>query len=93
MPVLFSCSLLCPLAAFQAQADAVGDHGDEFTVGRLAAGIVDSVAKEGIQHINIASVPCNFDGVANRAFNAAGSRIICFCDGRVQLLGNGIDDR
>ena len=63
MVLFYSHSPLRSLAAFQTQADAVGNHGDEFAVGRLSAGVMDSVAKEGIQHIHIASVPCNFNGV------------------------------
>ena len=47
------------------QAQMVGDHRDELRIGRLALDVRHSVAEELLQHLEIAAVPGDLDGVAD----------------------------
>ena len=49
------------------EAQAVCDHGDEFTIGGLALGGVDGIAEVLLQRLQIAAVPGHLDGVADIA--------------------------
>ena len=53
------------IPVFLAEADAVGDHGNELTVGGLALGGVDGVAEIALQRLQIAPIPRHLDGVAD----------------------------
>ena len=48
--------------------------------------IIDCIAEEGVDGIHLASVPCNFDGMADGTFHAAGSGVAFFRDGRIQFF-------
>lgn len=48
----------------------IGNHGDEFAVRGLTALILYRVAEEGVERIDITSVPCNFDCVAYRSLDS-----------------------
>jgi len=50
--------------------------------------IIHGVAEEGIDSIHLASVPCNFDSVADGPFHTAGGSIAFLCDGRIEFLGD-----
>ena len=52
------------------QAQAVGDHGDELRVRRLALDVRDRVAEKLLQRLNIAAVPRDLDRVPDGALNA-----------------------
>ena len=64
--------------ALDLQTEFVRDHGDEFRVGRLATGVVDGVSKVGIQGIQIAPIPSDFNRVADGALHSGGSRLKFF---------------
>ena len=53
------------MAVLSPQTNAVGDHGHKLAVGRFAAGAVDGVAEEGVQHVHIAAIPCHLNGMAD----------------------------
>lgn len=69
------------------QAQAVGDHGDELRIRRLALDVRDRVAEKLLQRLNIAAVPCDLDRVPDfrdfrPKFRDALSR---FCEGSQPL--------
>ena len=57
------------------QAQAVGDHGDELRIRRLALDVRDRVAEKLLQRLNIAAVPCDLDRVPDGALDARGRRV------------------
>ena len=59
-----------PHALLLPQAQAVGDHGDELGIRGLALYIRHGVAEKLLQHLDIASVPCDLDGMAYGTLNA-----------------------
>ena len=73
------------------QPHLIGDHGDELTVGGLAAQVVDGVAEIRVQGIHIAPVPCHLDGVADGALHPAGGGVVFLGNLRVEALGDGVD--
>ena len=50
---------------FHLQSQLIRDHRDEFAVGGLAATALDRVAEVGIEHLDVASIPCDLDRVAD----------------------------
>ena len=71
-------------------AQFVGNHSDEFTVGGLSAAVLNGIAEIGVEHINIASVPGDFDRVADGTFDARRRGAECLGNLGVQYLRNGI---
>lgn len=53
------------LRNLERQAEPIAEHGDKFAVCGLSAGIVDGIAKIGVERIHIPSIPCHFDSVAD----------------------------
>ncbi len=49
------------------QGEAVGDHGDKLTVRGLALDIAHRVAEVLLQHLDVAAVPGDLNGVADGA--------------------------
>ena len=84
-------SVIDRLGVLQLQLELVRDERDELTIGGFALGIADRVAKEPLQSIQVASVPCHLDGVADGTFYPAGSGLECLCHLGVEDLGNGVD--
>ena len=66
-------SILGRLGGFQLELQAVGNQGDELTVGGLPLGIADGVAEEALQGVQVTPVPGHFDGVADGPLYPAGS--------------------
>ena len=66
-------SILGRLGGFQLELQAVGNQGDELTVGGLSLGIADGVAEEALQGVQVAPVPGYLDGVADGPLYPAGS--------------------
>ena len=54
-----------PGSLLPAQAEAVGNHGDEFAIGGLAFDVADRVAEKLLQHLDVAPVPGYFNGMAD----------------------------
>ena len=81
---------ICHFAGLQLQLEFIGNQGDEFRIGRFAFRIADSIAKKSLQSIQITSVPCDLDGVADGTFHTAGGGLECFCHLGVEHLGDGI---
>ena len=68
--ILPQCALLLP------QTQAVGDHGDELGIRRLALDVRHGVAEEFLQRFDIASVPCDLDGMAYGTLHTGGRRVV-----------------
>lgn len=62
------------------QTEIVGDHRDEFAVGRLAACVLDRVSEIGVERVDVTSVPCNLDRVTDREFYAGRGGRILLCN-------------
>ena len=77
---------------FVLQTEVVCDHGDEFRVGRLPAGILDGVTEKAVQHVQIAPIPSHLDGMANGTLHAGGGSAVMLGNRGIKNLGNGIDD-
>ena len=74
----------------QLQGKLVCNKGDELRVGRLAFGIGNRVAKEALEGIQIASVPGDFDGMADGPLYPAGGGVKPFGHLGIEYLGDGI---
>ena len=69
----------------------VRDKGNEFRICRLALRITDCVSEEPLQGVQVASVPGNFDCVANGSFYTGRCGLEGLCHLGVQYLGDGVD--
>ena len=67
-------------------------HGDKLGICGFPAGILNGIPEEGIQHLQVASVPCHFDGMAYRTLNARCGGAVQLGDRRIKHFCNGIDD-
>ena len=83
-------SILGRLGGFQLELQAVGNQGDELTIGGLSLGIADGVAEEALQGVQVSPVPGHFDGVADGPLYPAGSGLEGFGYLGVEDLGNGV---
>ena len=63
------------------QPHLVGNHCNEFAVGRLAPQVVDGIAEVAVEGIHIAPVPRHLNGMADGPLHAAGG-------GTVFRIGN-----
>ena len=68
----------------------VCDKGDELGIRGFSLGIGNRVPKEPLKGVQIASVPGNFDGVADGPFHTAGGGLEGLCHLGVEYLGDGI---
>ena len=70
------------------QAQLVSQHGDKLSIGGLILRSADAAAQHAVERIHPAAVPCDFNRVANGAFDLAGGRGEVGSDGGVQLFGD-----
>ena len=80
----------CCLGGLQLQLELVCNQGDEFRVRGFSLGIADGIAEKSLQSIQVASVPGDFDGMADGTLHPAGGGLECLCHLGVQYLGDGI---
>ena len=78
------------LGRLQLKLQFVSDKGDKLRIRGFSLGIADGIAEKSLQGVQIPSVPCHFDGVADGPLYAAGSGLECFGDLWVQYFCNGI---
>ena len=78
------------LAGLQLKLQFVCDQGNEFGIRGFSLGIADSIAEKSLQRIQVTTVPCHFDGVADGSFHTAGGGLECFRHLGVEYLGDGI---
>ena len=78
------------LAGLELEGQFVSDKGDEFGIRGFSLGIADRIAEKSLQSVQIASVPGDFDGVADGTLHTAGCGLECFRHLGVQYLGDGV---
>ena len=74
------------------QPQIIRYHRNKLAVGGFSAVVLNSISKITVQCIHVASVPRDLDGVADGTLHAAGRGGILFGDGRVEHLGDRIDN-
>ena len=80
------------LRRLQLKLQFVCDKGDKFGIRGFSLGIGNCVAEEPLQGIEVASVPCNFDGVADGALDSGRRSLEGLCHLGIENLRDGIDD-
>ena len=65
-------SVIRHLGRLQLQLKLIRDKGDKLRIRGFSLGIADGIAEESLQGIQIATIPCHFDGVADGALHMAG---------------------
>ena len=73
------------------QLQFVSDQGDELGIGGLALGIADRIPEKSLQRVQIPSVPCYLNGVADGTLYPGRRGLECLGHLGVQYLGDGID--
>ena len=68
----------------------VSDQCDKFRIRGFSLGIADGVAEEPLERIQVASVPGNFDGMADGTLHSGRGGLECLGHLRVQYLGDGV---
>jgi len=53
------------------QLQSVSNKGDEFRICGFSLGIADGIAEESLQSVQIAPVPCHFDGMTDGTLHTA----------------------
>ena len=66
------------LAGLELQGQFVSDKGDEFGIRGFSFGIADSIPKKSLQSVQIATIPCNLNGVADGPFHSGRRGLECF---------------
>ena len=72
------------------QLQFVSDKGNKFGIRGFSLGIADGIAEKSLQCIQVASVPGDFDGMADGPLHTAGGGLECFRHLGVEYLGDGI---
>ena len=68
----------------------VSDKRNELGVCGFSACGVHGVGEYPCQHVNIASVPCYLDSVADSALNSRRGRLIALCNGGIEQLCDAV---
>ena len=83
-------SEICHFRRLQLKLQFVCNKRNKFRIRGFSLGIADGIAEKSLQSIQIASVPGDFDGVADGSFHSAGGGLEGLRHLRVQHLGDGI---
>ena len=78
------------LRRLQLKLQLIGYKRNKFRIRGFSLGIADGIAEKSLQSIQVASVPCNLNGMADGTLHSAGGSLECLSDLRVQYLGDGI---
>ena len=78
------------LRRLQLKLQFVSNKGNKFGICGLALGIGNCVPKEPLKGIQVASVPGDFDGVADGTFHSGRRGLEGLCHLGVQYFGDGI---
>ena len=63
----------------QLQLELIRNQRNELRIGGFAFGVAHRVAEETLERVQVASVPCHFDGVADGPLHSAGGGLEGFC--------------
>ena len=78
------------LRRLQLKLQFVCDKRNKFRIRGFSLGIADGIAEKSLQSVQIASVPGDFDSVADGPFHPAGGGLEGLCHLGVEYLGDGI---
>ena len=78
------------LRRLQLKLQFISDKRDKFRIRGFSLGIADGIAEKSLQSIQIATIPCHFDGVADGTFHPAGGGLEGPGYLGVQYLGDGV---
>ena len=78
------------LGRLQLKLQFVCDKRNKLRIRGFSLGVADGIAKKSLQGIQVASVPCHFDGMADGTLHSGRGSLECLGDLRVQYLGDGI---
>ena len=78
------------LGALELKLQFVSDKRNELRIGGFSLGIAHCVAEEPLERVQIPSVPCHFDGVADGSFDTGWGGAEVFGHLRVEHLGDGV---
>ena len=91
-PPLQGKSKVCCFGRLQLKLQFVSDKGNKLGIRGFSFGIADGIAEKSLQGIQVSSVPGYFDGMADGALHAGGRCAEMLGNGRVQRLGDGVND-
>ena len=76
---------------FQLQLQLICNEGDELTIRGFSLGIADGIAEKSLQSIQIASIPGDFNGVADGTLHSGRRGLEGLSHLRIEYLCDGID--
>ena len=71
--------------------ELISDQSDELRIGGFSLGVGNGIAEESLERIQIATIPCHLDSMADGSFHSGRRSLECFRHLWVQYLRNGID--
>ena len=72
------------------QLQLICNKRNKFGIRGFSLGIADGIAEKSLQRIQIASVPCHFDGVPDSTLDSGRGGLECFRHLGVKHLGDGV---
>ena len=87
---MFFVSVIAHLSRLELKLELVRNQGDEFGISRLAFRVADSISKESLQSIQVASVPGDFDGVADSTLHSGRGGLECLGHLGIENLRDGV---
>ena len=69
-----------PFVSINQNVEAIGYHCYEFGVRRLPLYTAHGITEELLQHLHVAAIPCDLDGMAYGSLNAGGRGVEALCD-------------
>ena len=66
------------------------NKGDEFRIRGFSLGIADGIAEKSLQGIQIATIPCNLNGMADGTLHSGRGCLKGFRHLGVEYLGDGV---
>ena len=81
---------ICYFAGLQLKLQFISNKGDKFRIRGFSFGIADGIAEKSLEGIQIASVPGDFDGMADGPLYSGRCGLECFRHLGVEHLGDGV---
>ena len=76
--------------SLELKLELVSDKGDEFRIRGFSLGVADGIAEKSLQSVQVASVPCYFNSMADGALHSGRGGLVGFCHLGIQYLGDGV---
>ena len=78
------------LGGLELKLELVRNQGDELRIGGLALGIGNRVAEESLQGVQVATIPCHLDGMADGPLHSGRRGAEVFGNLGIENFGDGI---